>query len=459
MTDPRVVRIEVNRRQFNWGEPQRQRAVETVAGSGFFINGTGMVVTNAHVVHEAIPVGGIFVQMMVVTEPDKVQEKTLPAKIVGFIPDKDLAILSVHTQSPAYFDIGDSDAVRTGDHVTAMGYQLGSQELDVTQGSVSGFEHPNAEARTRGAATGSAGRSMIQVDAATNPGSSGGPLVDDKTGNVVGIITSGIPHASNLSYATPTRHLRAVLQEVVNRHHIRASPLLRMPHLGFRWQPSNDFLDSLAERDISTDGVRVVQVFKGSFAERMGMLAGDTLLRWLGENLGEQGRVFMDTLGRNYMVEDLFDTLMPSTLMTGAVWRIGKGVVQLESVTYQHDDQQQFPIRFMYPAFEDVRFLIVRGLVIMQFTLNHISSKNRLNGTLSDYQMAQKQQRGILIIVHVQPGSQADRNRVLRAGALIAKINGTNVDEFDQAARLINKVWGKLFSIETQDGLMDALRQ
>ncbi len=458
MTDPRVVRIEVNRRPFNWGEPQRQQPVRTVAGSGFFIDNTGILVTNAHVVHEAIPVRGVFVQMMVATTSGKVQQKTLSAKIVGFVPDKDLAVLSVRTQSPAYFDIGDSDSVRVGDHITTMGYQLGSQELDVTQGAVSGFEHPNAEVRTQGAATGSTGRSMIQVDAATNSGSSGGPLVDNKTGKVVGIITSGIPHASNLSYATPTRHLRAVLQEVVNRHHVRASPLLRMPHLGFWWQPSNDLLDSFSERDISVDGVRVVQVFKGSFAERMGMLTGDTLLRWLGENLGEQGRVFMDTLGRNYTVEDLFDTLIPGTLMTGTVWRTGKGVVQLQSITYQHDDQPQFPIRFMYPMFEDVRFLIVRGLVIMQFSLNHISGKDRLNGKLSDYQMAQKQQQGVLIIVRVQPGSQADRHRVLRAGALIASINGTDVHEFNQAARLINKARGKLFSIETQNGLMDVLQ-
>ncbi len=444
--DGRVVRVLVNRRPYNWTEPQRQNAVRVVAGSGFFISPITLV-TNAHVVHEAQPMQGVWVTSARILTP-------MPARIVGFVPFKDLAVLSVRGDGTrAHFSLGDSDRVRVGTPVTAMGYQLGSQELDVTQGTISGFEHPDNQMAQAGEAVGFSGRSMIQVDASINPGSSGGPLVDRESGEVVGIITSGIPDTNALGYATPVRHLHAVLRDVLTG----PSPLLRVPHLGFRWQASNEAMDLYAGRPVTTEGVRVVQVFRHSFAERMGMRPDDTLLSWLGTRLGERGLSLMEGSGRIYTINDMFDTLMPGTRMEASVWRQDHGVVHLDPVVYQHGVQPVFPVRFMYPQFESVQFLVVRGLTIMQFALNHISGRNRLNGTLALYQQAQNQQVGALIIAYVEPGKQAHQHGVLRAGQLIASINGVVVMDFNVAAQLVGAAQRTLLTVETRDGIKDTL--
>jgi putative serine protease PepD len=178
-------------------------------GSGFVVRPDGYVVTNNHVVSSAADGGSISV-----TFADGAQ---VPARIVGRSSTYDLAVVKVDRQDLPTAPLGDSDRLRVGDPVVAVGSPLGLSGT-VTTGIVSALDRP--------VTTSDAGEasyiSAIQTDAAINPGNSGGPLVDSR-GRVVGI-TSAIATLGNgesggsigLGFAIPVTQAKAIVEQLID---------------------------------------------------------------------------------------------------------------------------------------------------------------------------------------------------------------------------------------------------
>lgn len=178
-------------------------------GSGFVVRPDGYVVTNSHVVSGAADGGSISV-----TFADGVQ---VPAQIVGRSPTYDLAVVKVDREDLPTAPLGDSDRLRVGDPVVAVGSPLGLSGT-VTTGIVSALDRP--------VTTSDAGEasyiSAIQTDAAINPGNSGGPLVDAR-GRVVGITsaiaTLGTGRSSGsigLGFAIPVTQAKAIVEQLID---------------------------------------------------------------------------------------------------------------------------------------------------------------------------------------------------------------------------------------------------
>ncbi|MEO8353655.1 MAG: trypsin-like peptidase domain-containing protein, partial [Chthoniobacteraceae bacterium] len=176
-------------------------------GSGFFVGQDGFVVTNLHVIDEA--------DELTVRTQDR---RRFPAKVIGRDEQTDIAVLKVEIDAPAVAKFGDSDAVRIGQLVGAIGAPF-NQDYSFTCGWVSGTGRtnllgPNSEKLLL--------EDYIQTDAFINPGNSGGPLFD-VDGRVIGMNTLINGLGRGLAFAIPSNLVRDVVDQLVATGKVRRS--------------------------------------------------------------------------------------------------------------------------------------------------------------------------------------------------------------------------------------------
>src|SRR6187401_1319006 len=216
-------------------------------GSGFIVTPDGYAITNCHVVENR--------QRL---EAETAEGDRLRAEIIGDDPATDLAIVRLAASGLPYAQLGDSDALRVGQLVIAMGSPFGFQST-VSTGVVS------ALGRSMRARDGRLIENIVQHAAPINPGNSGGPLVDSR-GLVVGINTAIIAMAQGLGFAIPSNTAEWVLQEIL------AHGGVRRRQLGIVAQPARIPRSLVRELDLLADqGVEVRDVVSGGMARRAGV--------------------------------------------------------------------------------------------------------------------------------------------------------------------------------------------
>jgi S1-C subfamily serine protease len=228
------------------------------AGSGFIVTPDGYAITNSHVVEDRAKLTA-----------ETADGDRLRAELIGDDPATDLALVRIASSGLPYAQLGDSEALRVGQLVIAMGSPLGLQST-VSTGVVS------ALGRSMRARDGRLIENIIQHAAPINPGNSGGPLVDSR-GMVVGINTAIIAMAQGLGFAIPSATAEWVLQEILTHGHVRRRQLgivaqvTRLPRVLVR------ALDLLADQ-----GVEVREVAPRSVAAEAGLLPDDVIVALAG---------------------------------------------------------------------------------------------------------------------------------------------------------------------------------
>lgn len=250
---PSVVNIEVTQARQN---PRRGSAPQEARGngSGFVITPDGYILTNSHVVHGASRI-----------EVSLADGQRYPADLIGDDPDTDLAVIRIHAPNLVPAPLGDSQTIRVGQLAIAIGNPYGFQ-CTVTAGVVS------ALGRSLRSKSGRLIDSVIQTDAALNPGNSGGPLVNSR-GEVIGVNTAIILPAQGICFATAINTAKFVAAQLIQHGRIRRG------YVGIAGQdvPLHRRLVRFHQLPQET-GLLVVSVEPGSPAQQAGLREGDVLI-------------------------------------------------------------------------------------------------------------------------------------------------------------------------------------
>lgn len=196
-----VVHIEVKKPKEKRTSRRRPRG-DYGSGSGFIISTDGFVVTNSHVVSDALEL-----------KVNLQDGRQFPAKLVGDDPATDIAVIQIDGESLATLNFADSDRLQVGQMAIAVGNPYGFQ-YSLTAGVVS------ALGRTLRSQNGRLIDDVIQTDAALNPGNSGGPLVNSR-GEVIGVNTAVILPAQGLCFAVASNLVQFVVAQLIMRGKVR----------------------------------------------------------------------------------------------------------------------------------------------------------------------------------------------------------------------------------------------
>jgi len=223
-------------------------------GSGIIFDSNGGILTNHHIVEDA--------ERVRVVTPDG---KKFEGEVLGSDAMSDVAVVRVDAEGLPAAKLGDSDSLLPGQIAIAIGNPFGFllPGPTVTMGVVSGLKrHMHLENHMY--------EDLIQTDASINPGNSGGPLVDT-SGQVIGINTANIPFAQGIGFAIPINSARKIAKEIIEHGRVVR------PYLGIYTLTLNR---EIAESyEVPTEkGVLVLQVGRGSPAQRSSLSVGDVII-------------------------------------------------------------------------------------------------------------------------------------------------------------------------------------
>ena len=247
-----------------------QTSTSAASGSGFVLTADGYVVTNYHVIEDAVKDSSVTVE---VSFEDG---KKYPATVVGGEQDNDVAVLKIEATGLTPVTLGDSSKLVVGESVYAIGNPLGQLTYSLSDGLVSALDRliTTSSINSRTGATETTTLNVLQTNCAINPGNSGGPLFDSY-GSVVGIVSakyvksqSGVS-AEGLGFALPINDVKNILADLVEYGYVTGKPDLGV---------YVNYVSSDAQRYYGIPaGAVITSVDEGSCAQKAGLTVGDVI--------------------------------------------------------------------------------------------------------------------------------------------------------------------------------------
>jgi len=374
-------------RRFFGGEFEefRRTIPQKGTGSGFIINQEGYVFTNEHVVRKA--------DKIKVTLSDG---REFTGEVIGSDVTSDMAIVKIQADHLPTVTLGNSDKLRVGEIVIAIGNPYGLQQT-VTMGVVS------AKGRSIPAGTGGhTYRNFIQTDTAINPGNSGGPLLNIK-GEVVGINTAIIPYAQGIGFAIPINIAKRNIDDLINLGKVRRS------WLGVYIQEVTPEIAKQFGLPEDTNGVLVGDVIKDSPAEESGIERGDIIVRVNDEEVNSPGEL-----------QDKVRSIEIGEKANVEVVRDGKEISFVVKIGEMPtlEEEGEYPKEKVFSVQTGLKVEAVTSEVAKELELPHVKG---------------------LVITEVIPGSSAD-DMGLQPGDVILEANRIEMSSVDEWEELINKL-------------------
>jgi serine protease Do len=373
----------------NHGGRPHPRQTQQSLGSGFVIDPSGIVITNNHVVGEANEI------MVIFTDGRKIK-----AKVIGKDSKVDVAVLKVESDKPLKsVKFGDSDKVRVGDGVMAVGNPFGLGET-VTSGIIS--------ARNRNIDNGPYD-DFLQTDASINKGNSGGPLFNLQ-GEVIGINTAILSPSGGsigIGFATPAASVMPIIAQLQEFHETRRG------WLGVRIQKVDDTIaDSLGLG--AARGALIAGIDDKGPAKPAGLKAGDVIVRFDGKDIKESRElprlVASMPVGKTVEVVVVRDGKEVTTTVT--LGRLEDTEKQTEVATAQTEAQQQSTVQ---------KALGMEFSALSEETRKTFNIKDSVKG---------------VVVTSVEPGSIA-ADKGMRPGDVIEEVNHQAVERPSDVAKAL----------------------
>merc|ERR1719335_643417 len=330
--------------------------------------------------------------------------------------------------------LGDSDDMKRGARVMAVGYPLGLKSVKASMGIVSGYQQFHSAL-------------YLQITAPINPGNSGGPLFNDE-GNVVGINSAKIAQASGMSSSIASVQLKVMLDVLYSRREFVT------PFLGYKFSVGTKLLHKYLHVEGDTmkqGGIYITSVQPQGLFEEAGVKRGDLLVTVDGAPIDRFGQTWMPTMKDNINILGLLARKKVGTDLVLGVWRAKEK--KMLSLSAKYDSTKPFAIPYIYePILNVPKFEIFAGIVLMELSLNMVSVLLQKNvAGLIKYTKPENRLKPRVVIAGVIPGSLAALDGSIKSGLLLDTINGKEVSSMKDVCGVLAEAPKEWWTVSTRE--------
>ena len=406
-----VVRIIAEDIDINWKLPYLTEEPAKGQGSGFFIDNIGHILTCAHVVSSA---KNVYIEI-----PDLGSDK-YNCDIIGICPQFDIALLKTKNYKPKdYLKLGDSEKLDVGKEVQVVGYPVSFSSsssnvnnLKFTVGIISGQQ-----------------KGLIQTDSAINPGNSGGPLFCSN--KVIGINSMKLVGSSleNIGYAIPINYYKVIKNDFKNK-------IIYRPNLLLEYNNTDKHIIKTFTNGKTDKGIIVSKIFDGSILQKSNIKSGSIITEINGIKIDNYGlSEKYKWLGTNINIDVLLNKFKNNSDIIIKYYNNDK----LETSKFKLIPFVP-PIRVMYSIFENIDYLIIGGIVLMDFSANHLMNIDKNNVSLM-YVMAKVEEllKPRVIISFIFPNGKVNILNNITSDSFLVKVNNIEVKNVNDVRKALNK--------------------
>lgn len=472
-----VLQIICVRARYQIDRPYLSPIDGVVRGSGFLVDiSNGLVVTNAHVIKDAISIRG---------RSPKTGQRDLNLRLISYCIQRDIALcqlgeeeislLTKGVQDPADLNMtfGDDLDIRQTQEVLTVGYPLGQENIKFTTGVIAGFQDILGQEETERIVSFEEDPSFIQITAPINPGNSGGPLLNSK-GEVIGVNAAGHLFSQNVGYAIGSRCILAIWDLLQARLHDPSLPYrVTVPRLSVNWNKTNPALLQLKTGCCAEDdrGIYVREVYPNSCCPDL--KNGDIILSISYYNtlftpgevtarLDNFGKVILDgqpnlpSSRDRFSLKELLDIIPCDSPISIEVGH-GEETVVYEAV---YSPSTHYVTSFVSPRFEPLDYQIFAGICVSPITLD-LAVQN--SEELEPYVRGKKRYRRYLVINQIFPDTTASRSQILSENQILKRVNGVEVSSMEDLRSVLEPIYSQqkgdqILTIETCDKSLFAVR-
>lgn len=408
------------------------------SGSGFFIKigrEDGYILTNAHVVRNS--------KSIQIRSP-LTSEENFKVEIVGLIKslEPDIALLRLPPEELIRFKklagkkipflaLGDSNSVRRGVEVKAIGYPMGMDEPNISGGEISNFIGGDEFLTER-----------LVTDAAINPGNSGGPSIISGS-KVIGLNTAIIQDANNIGFITPINFAKIIIQNFLEKRETKFTDL------GATLQRNSEYNSKyLGQKKV--EGLIVTKIFKNGLCDRAKLKKWDVILKINDFKFDRHGIAEIKNNFRHRFIFDIIRLMPLGKSLNIEYFRAGKNYkTKVAAVSSPRQGVHSNPI------IKNRKLINFNGLILQNLSLEIMAALTQLAPELAFFFFQQRFKTDKCVVITKIEDSSLAQEMGLAVGQAVVKINGTKVssiNSFKKQIDLILKKKKKEILLETSDG-------